>query len=89
MNLDRKAIQRLKKELMRQPQFVYRETFPKRGYEHDCSYIDKVWDAATQSYIDNDPPPLPEATRAAIREIVAREHAERLLKAKPGSERIQ
>jgi hypothetical protein len=70
------------------PAYLYMETFPRRGHEHDCPYIDRI--LVDGAYIDRpDLDLVPEHVKAAVRAIIARENTERLLKAKPVSERIQ
>jgi hypothetical protein len=65
-------------------QRIYREMF---SSEPNARYIDLV--VVDGVWLDAIHQPLPEWKQQAVRDLIAKENAERLLKAKPGSERIQ
>jgi hypothetical protein len=63
---------------MSQPRFLYRETFPKRGFERNCPYIHKILVGGV--YVDAPKTRVSAEVTAKINEIIRRENAERLLR---------
>ena len=53
---------------------IYREMFPKAGFEHDCPYIDLVWSSEIGGYIPRPEKDLvPEWQKTEIRKLIEAE----------------